>query len=225
MEHTKNYHLPQWAEENRIMMEDFNEAMADIDAGIAAAQTAATAAQSTATQGVAKAEAAQSAAQSAAEKNCMVKVFETTLTGSANNIAIDLSGVDMSNVNRLVIQAEGYFNNSNSGFKMRINNSSAAAYYQQQSETPLSVLPVSDTGYHIAADIELFPMGNYVMMHYLNVYSNDKVTSFSGSNSGGASKVCALSGITRLTLYAMDYSLNFSSFGANSHVAVYAITK
>lgn len=31
MNYTTNYHLPQWAEEDRIMMEDFNEAMEKID--------------------------------------------------------------------------------------------------------------------------------------------------------------------------------------------------
>ena len=34
MEYTKNYHLPQWAEEDRIMMEDFNDAMASIESGL-----------------------------------------------------------------------------------------------------------------------------------------------------------------------------------------------
>ena len=41
MEYTTNYHLPQWVESDRIMMEDFNEAMAAIDGGIKAAQDAA----------------------------------------------------------------------------------------------------------------------------------------------------------------------------------------
>ena len=31
MNYTTNYHLPQWVEEDRIMMGDFNEAMANID--------------------------------------------------------------------------------------------------------------------------------------------------------------------------------------------------
>ena len=31
MNYTTNYHLPQWAETDRIQMEDFNQAMADID--------------------------------------------------------------------------------------------------------------------------------------------------------------------------------------------------
>ena len=34
MEHTKNYHLPQWVENDRIMMEDFNDAMEKIDNGL-----------------------------------------------------------------------------------------------------------------------------------------------------------------------------------------------
>ena len=38
MDYTTNYHLPQWVESDRILMEDFNQAMAGIDTGIKAAQ-------------------------------------------------------------------------------------------------------------------------------------------------------------------------------------------
>ena len=38
MDYTVNYHLPQWVESDRILMEDFNEAMAGIDTGIKSAQ-------------------------------------------------------------------------------------------------------------------------------------------------------------------------------------------
>ena len=34
MNYTTNYHLPQWAETDRIMMEDFNDAMASIETGL-----------------------------------------------------------------------------------------------------------------------------------------------------------------------------------------------
>lgn len=34
MNYTTNYHLPQWVESDRIMMEDFNEAMEAIDEGL-----------------------------------------------------------------------------------------------------------------------------------------------------------------------------------------------
>ena len=48
MNYTTNYHLPQWVESDRILMEDFNEAMSDIDGGITAAQAAADSAYSAA---------------------------------------------------------------------------------------------------------------------------------------------------------------------------------
>ena len=34
MNYTENYHLPQWVKEDRIMMEDFNAAMAGIEKGL-----------------------------------------------------------------------------------------------------------------------------------------------------------------------------------------------
>lgn len=39
MEYTKNYHLPQWVETDRIMMQDFNAAMADIESGLTACRS------------------------------------------------------------------------------------------------------------------------------------------------------------------------------------------
>ncbi len=44
MEYTKNYHLPQWAEEDRIMRADFNQMCADIEAGLDKTAQAASAA-------------------------------------------------------------------------------------------------------------------------------------------------------------------------------------
>ena len=40
MNYTTNYHLPQWVETDRIQMEHFNQAMADIDEGIAEERSA-----------------------------------------------------------------------------------------------------------------------------------------------------------------------------------------
>lgn len=37
MKHTANYELPQWVESDRILMTDFNEAMAKIDSGLKSA--------------------------------------------------------------------------------------------------------------------------------------------------------------------------------------------
>ena len=44
MEYTINYHLPQWAESDRIMMGDFNQMCSDIDRGLTTAQSTANAA-------------------------------------------------------------------------------------------------------------------------------------------------------------------------------------
>ena len=72
MDYTTNYQLPQWVESDRIMMEDFNEAMAAIDGGIKAAQDAADGgaaaagtAQTTADRAESKADAAQASADAA----------------------------------------------------------------------------------------------------------------------------------------------------------------
>lgn len=48
MDYTKNYHLPQWVKEDRIMMEDFNAAMAGIEKGLSDSKTAISENQSTA---------------------------------------------------------------------------------------------------------------------------------------------------------------------------------
>ena len=58
MNYTTNYHLPQWVESDRILMEDFNDAMAGIDQGLQGAKAAADTAES-------KANAAQAAASDA----------------------------------------------------------------------------------------------------------------------------------------------------------------
>ena len=60
MNYTTNYHLPQWAETDRIMMEDFNQMCSDIDEGIKTAQDTADTAES-------KADAAQSSANAVAD--------------------------------------------------------------------------------------------------------------------------------------------------------------
>ena len=41
MNYTKNYHLPQWEETDRVMRTDFNQMCADIDQGVAEAKVVA----------------------------------------------------------------------------------------------------------------------------------------------------------------------------------------
>ena len=65
MNYTTNYHLPQWVESDRILMEDFNDAMSGIDGGIAAAKATADTAKNTADSAESKADAAQATADNA----------------------------------------------------------------------------------------------------------------------------------------------------------------
>lgn len=60
MKYTKNYHLPQWVKEDRIMMEDFNQMCADMEAGLVRNKSSADA-------GVAQAKAAAASAAQAAQ--------------------------------------------------------------------------------------------------------------------------------------------------------------
>ena len=78
MEYTTNYHLPQWVESDRIMMGDFNEAMASIEEGIYTAQEAAGAAQSAANNAQDSADAVAANAYSPSNKPYAVGSYTGT---------------------------------------------------------------------------------------------------------------------------------------------------
>ena len=50
MNHTQNYHLPQWEKTDRVLMEDFNDAMANLENGLSPAASAAGSANQAAAQ-------------------------------------------------------------------------------------------------------------------------------------------------------------------------------
>ena len=92
MNYTTNYHLPQWVESDRILMEDFNDAMAGIDQGIQGAKAAADTAESKADAAQAAAEIAQSSADAVADAytpgNQPYAVGSYTGTGSSVTITL-----------------------------------------------------------------------------------------------------------------------------------------
>ena len=89
MNYTTNYHLPQWVEEDRILMEDFNDAMADIDQGLQGAKTAADSAQAAAAAAQSTASAAQSTADNAFCPDYM-PFAAGNYTGTGEDITITL---------------------------------------------------------------------------------------------------------------------------------------
>ena len=96
MNYTTNYHLPQWVETDRIMMEDFNQMCEDIESGLtsnaqaaAAAKTAAETADSKADAAQATADAAQNTADNAFCPENMPYVFGNYIgTGSQQSITL-----------------------------------------------------------------------------------------------------------------------------------------
>lgn len=65
MNHTENYHLPQWEKSDRVLMEDFNAAMSALDTGLDQAAQAAQAANAAADTAQIAADAAQTSADAA----------------------------------------------------------------------------------------------------------------------------------------------------------------
>ena len=113
MNYTTNYHLPQWAETDRIMMEDFNQMCSDIDEGIKTAQDTADTAES-------KADAAQTAANAVADAytpgNQPYVVGSYTGSGADMSITLGfrpkfliLSGMESSSATNSTLAWDRYF--------------------------------------------------------------------------------------------------------------------
>ena len=120
MNYTTNYHLPQWVETDRIQMEDFNDAMAAMDQGMAEAKVAAEAAQEAAGTAQAAAEIAQSSADAVADAytpgNQPYVVGSYTGTGADMTITLGfrpkfliLSGMESSSATNSTLAWDRYF--------------------------------------------------------------------------------------------------------------------
>lgn len=83
MNYTRNYHLPQWVKSDRVMMDDFNDAMSALETGLTNAQAAADSARSAASSA---ASTAQSAANAARQKPYAVGSY----TGTGQDVTINL---------------------------------------------------------------------------------------------------------------------------------------
>lgn len=83
MTRTENCQLPQWAENDPVRREDFNGAMANIDAGITAARQAAKTAQGAA-------DAAQGTANTARTEAAALPYATGSYTGTGSNVTITL---------------------------------------------------------------------------------------------------------------------------------------
>ena len=101
MNHTTNYHLPQWVETDRIMMGDFNDAMASIEEGLNSNAQAAAAAQ----------DAAESAQQEAEEKGFVIGSY----TGNGPSTEDPGQLITLGFQPRILLITRGWINNNSTG--------------------------------------------------------------------------------------------------------------
>ena len=92
MDYTTNYHLPQWVESDRIMMEDFNAMCAAIENGITAAKAAADAAQKSADTAL---ELTPRVAQLEQSLGMVKLAGPVTVPGKNQTVSMDLAEIDM----------------------------------------------------------------------------------------------------------------------------------
>lgn len=216
MDYTENYRLPKWVESDRIMMDDFNNAMDAIDKGIKAAKE-------TADSGAAAAETAQTTADSAlalAKENCFVKLWEMTTDSTNGQINIDLSEVDLSTFSRLELGL--YFSPviSEGSVQLRLNNDSRQLYYSTTiNAQPSSVLGLSGGGDIVSAQTVLYPIMDYVACNCKSIYRRWSVNGnyYSSSDSSGVTEVCSFEGITSLQIIGETHS--------GAHFVLYGIKR
>ena len=97
MNYTKNYHLPQWIKEDRIMMEDFNAAMSSMESGMTRAEGKADTAISTANTAKQTADSAKQDVHS--WKNYVVGSYTGTGSSQTFNLGFRPSFLIISGVN------------------------------------------------------------------------------------------------------------------------------
>ena len=117
MEYTKNYHLPQWVEEDRIQMEDFNDAMVSIENGLDAVKNEAAENHAELGEGL-------TALSTAVEQSIkFVKLGGPVTTTAVNQtVTFDLGGINMNEYTALLMVAEAA---ASSGYvSLTVNGSS-----------------------------------------------------------------------------------------------------
>ena len=124
MEYTTNYHLPQWVETDRIQMEDFNAAMASIDAGMQTIKENADTAGRTASTGAGKISSLETRVTAMEQDMKFVKLAgPTSIMATGQDLTFNLSGIDMSKYAALILLTQGAASN---GLPIALNNVTVA---------------------------------------------------------------------------------------------------
>ena len=108
MEYTTNYHLPQWVERDRIMMEDFNQMCAEIEAGLTETKNIADRADASAGEGAEKITGLETRVTAVETDVKFVKLAgPSTLATDWANLTISLTGINPGDYTAFVLIASG----------------------------------------------------------------------------------------------------------------------
>lgn len=151
MNYTKNYHLPQWEESDRIMMEDFNHAMADIEAGIDSAKAEARQTDADLTSQIANVKKTADAAQANAMKLPYV-------TGSYYGVAVREVVINVGFRPSIVI---GF---GNQGFTSSLDV--IGRVFAGGEIVTSDTITITDTGFRIAPNTGKYPAANVNGVRY-----------------------------------------------------------
>lgn len=160
MDYTKNYHLPQWKETDRVMMNDFNQMCLDIESGIDSAKAEAktnnqalservTAAQRTADAAQTSAGNAQTAADKAQTTANNAQAAANTAQTAAGNAQTTADKAQVNARNAQTIASEA---------QLAANNAHAAADAAQSTAT--NALEKANSAY--SPDQKPYVVGSYV---------------------------------------------------------------
>ncbi len=184
MKYTENYHLPQWVESDRIMMEDFNGAMAVIESGLTEAKAAAAAAGETAAQAKAIGDGLTPRVTAVEKAVKFVKLGELSFSGAGSR-TLSLSGIDLSAYSSFLI--DGCYAGQ-SDVRMRINHDSSSQYYEQAgSPGNWGCVLGGGSGENGHSTTSLHPCGRIIasrsqceILTSTNLWNNSRLTFYAG---------------------------------------------
>ena len=137
MHYTQHIQLPQWVESDRIMMSDFNDMVAKIDEGIAAV-----------------AEDVEETAEAISWR----KVLDLTLEAETQKWNIDMSGIDLSQYQKLVIYPRLIGNNNQRAY-LRMNGLTSGYSSPNNATNYCGVIPMMNT-----VNQQRFGMGEFTFL-------------------------------------------------------------
>ena len=211
MQQTTNYHLNQWAPEDRILRTNFNSDNAKVDTAIKAVETAAA--------------AAIAAVAASVEAAPYKKLLEVTTTAAAVQIDLDVSGIDFTQYQEVILYLDPAVGGTAYGSEYRCNNISSGYVWGSQTAGRIAIASVGshfDRGGPIIA-VHLFFPANCIAAFVRNAYFQQETSFYSDPTPQPG----ALPGLTAAALTSINILSNQKAllFAAGAKIRLYGVKK